>query len=367
MSGLLMLSAGTVGASLNASAAEDKEAVVAESAVSKAYVANDKRVLPNGRYFIYNDYHKVVMTGSKDASNDSFPTYVTGELDAVVFDRDIPQAYLFTLTAQGGGYYTIQNDSGQYLDIVSYGHFRWTNTVSPLLFTPVDTQEAQTYTVSKIVDGKSLSLGLWSDTWFTVHNTSYGYEQRMRFYREETNADVLSVMKLTENLLDDDPQLMTLASGVTADQVRSAYNMASSMPLTQEQRFILDRAMEIVNGTAARMNWSVITPSRSGDPYETAKAIGSPQFATDNISTGLWGVPHTWIAVYVDARENDPLPSLRFRQSLMYWSDMTTVELKRGLNYICVPEPHVGDYSDATEPDVEKGNMCYIVNPHTKT
>ncbi len=375
LSGTLMAS----GMALGVSAAQDEEdASWVESSQNASsgntvFIANTQQTIPNGRYIFYNVGTKTVMSGTISGSNGSYGSseaLPTGHFDEVAVDPnvDIPQSSYFNISNQGNGYYSIQNvANGRYLDIDRYGIMAYRDYQCSLLFTPCSADGVMTFNISKPVGDKTYSMSMYSDTWYTVHEQNKGARgQAMAFFRAEENSDVADVTRQAQELLSkDDKNVMTLASGVTADQVRSLYARASGKTISKATRSYLDRAMSIVDGSATAYKYESFVPEREGSRQKYAEEVMTDWFFTERQPTGLWTTPGDLISVYVEADPSDPLPQLMVTQHISDCHEEMVYDLKRGYNLIYSPSVHP-DFSTYKIPTVEPGGLLYILNPYTE-
>lgn len=86
-------------------------------------------------------------------------------------------------------------------------------------------------------------------------------------------------------------------------------------------------------------------------------------FGTNRLVTGIAAKPYQKITVYVEAKDGDPLPRIRFSQNYNFWSSWLGAELnlKRGKNVFTVPYFINSSYTVQTVA----GGAIYLVNPYT--
>ena len=207
---------------------------------------------------------------------------------------------------------------------------------------------------------------MYSDSWYTVHEMSAGsYRQLMRLYREETSAEVKSLLDRIDGIFDpNDSTLTRFASGVTASEVKSLVSAAAPYTLPKTYDIILKRANDIADGKAV-VSSTLFIPERKGAASDHAKEVHMKWFATDRQPTGLWTSPGEELTIFVEAGPNDPMPKIMFTQHISDCHEEKVVQLRRGCNVITTPVIH-NDFSTYKVPTVEPGGLFYIINPYTK-
>ena len=366
LTGMIALTSGVVSAGAVSQSGQDTRSTQGAIADSKLYVANATETIPEGKYCFYNLDTGTIMQNEIDLSCSSIPSFYSGFLDEAVNDTVIPEQYFFTVRSAGNGYYTIQGSNGRYLDIRSYGVLRYLDEPSPLKFTCYTSDGTTSYQITKEVDGKTQSLSMYSDSWYTVHEMSAGsYRQLMRLYKEETSAELRSLLSRINGIFDPNDATMTkFASGVTASDVKSLVSTAASYDLPKTYSIILKRANDIADGKTV-VSSTLFIPERKGAASDHAKEVHMKWFATDRQPTGLWTSPGEEITIFVEAGPNDPMPKIMFTQHISDCHEEKVVQLRRGCNVITTPVIH-NDFSTYKVPTVEPGGLFYIINPYTK-
>ena len=136
---------------------------------------------------------------------------------------------------------------------------------------------------------------------------------------------------------------------------------------------MLDRAEKIIKGEIkfdARREFS--TANNALNKIEqhgnlrtyASNALKMSSFGINRQVTGIAGVSGQEIIIYVEAEDDDPLPSVVFTQAYSAWQKWKSeVTLKRGKNTLIFPNLKDSNYTAA----IEAGGPIHIVNPYTET
>lgn len=170
----------------------------------------------------------------------------------------------------------------------------------------------------------------------------------------------------------------SLDSSYTKEQVRETIaqvKATQAYALRGELQYLVSRAEGILDGivTADPAREFTTKPDEIGNATiarrgnisayarNTLKMVWQ---GTNRQITGVCAVPGETLAVFVEAKEQDPLPTLVFTQHIGYWSKWKSSEysLNRGLNLITVPDLYDSSWSVKTNP----GGPIYLCNPYTE-
>ncbi len=160
----------------------------------------------------------------------------------------------------------------------------------------------------------------------------------------------------------------------SAREVIALVKETQAYALREELRYLVSRAEGVLDGTVTADEAREFTtkPDEKGNATlarhgnvsayarNTLKMVWQ---GTNRQVTGVCGVPGETLAVFVEAGEKDPLPTLVFTQHIGYWSKWKSSEysLNRGLNLIAVPDLYDSSWSVGTNP----GGPVYLCNPYT--
>ena len=367
LTGVVAISSAAVSAGAVSQSGTDTPSVMASASEQSLYLANSSQSLPDGSYFIYNVNTGTVMTSAIHPDNNSFPAFSSGMLDEAVTDLEVPEKYFYTFSNKGNNNYTIQNFSGQYLDIVGYGALSFTDQYTTLNLEPSTLDGTVTFNISKQVNGTSYSISMYSNEWFTVHNTEKSdFGQLMRMYKVENSPELRDlVIKINKIFDPDDCTKTKFSSGVTSAYIKDLVSKAAAYSLPQDLQKTLSRANDIVDGKTVE-ELAVFIPKRIGSSTEHAAKVHMKWFATDRQPTGIWVSPGEQFSVFVEAASGDPLPQIMFTQHISDCHEELTYSLQRGNNIITTPSVHSKPFSSYKQPDVEPGGLIYILNPYTE-
>lgn len=170
----------------------------------------------------------------------------------------------------------------------------------------------------------------------------------------------------------------SIDSSYTTEQVRQAIALVKetqAYALRGELQYLVSRAEGILDGTVTANPAREFTtkPDENGNAAiarhgniaayarNTLKMVWQ---GTNRQITGVCAVPGETLAVFVEAEDRDPLPTLVFTQHIGYWSKWRSSEysLNRGLNLITVPDLYDSSWSVKTNP----GGPVYLCNPYTE-
>lgn len=159
-----------------------------------------------------------------------------------------------------------------------------------------------------------------------------------------------------------------------AEQVIDAVKQTQAYALRGELQYLVSRAEGILDGTVIADSAREFTtkPDENGNATiarhgnisvyarNTLKMVWQ---GTNRQITGVCAVPGETLAVFVEAEDKDPLPTLVFTQHIGYWNKWKSSEysLNRGLNLISVPNLYDSSWSVKTNP----GGPVYLCNPYT--
>ncbi len=182
-------------------------------------------------------------------------------------------------------------------------------------------------------------------------------------YKAAMEMNKSNVFKKVTGYFDPkDYSYRTLRSSVNLSEVRSTVKEAEDYPWDGTDKILIDHLKSFVDSSAGLSDGYEFIPKRNGDTRNIAKNQFKFWFwGTNRQSTGLWGVPLTELAVFVQADKNDPLPSLYFTQHISRNYDME-IKLNRGINIIKVPKLYGDGWGTPTEP----GGCFYLWNPYTE-
>jgi hypothetical protein len=91
----------------------------------------------------------------------------------------------------------------------------------------------------------------------------------------------------------------------------------------------------------------------------TTKILRMAYGSTNNQCTGIYGLPNQKITIYVDAKDNDPLPYIKFNQFLT--NQFNNLKLKKGKNVFIFDNFETNNLEIKTNP----GGPIYIINTFT--